>query len=144
MSIKEIFGNETDTKKRSHLKNLVSIAKLDGKVSKKEYAFLLSLGKRVGVNEEEIKKMIKRTAKIEVTKPETVELTIEYIYDLVLMATADGVIDEKEIDLTIQIGEKLGLNPITSGVIVRKIFMLIEKQKTKDEIFEILKEHLLF
>lgn len=143
MNLKELFGGKPDNKKRSHLKNLVAIAKLDGKVTKEEFAFLVSVGKKVGVSESEITKMIKRTDKIEVTKPETLELTLDYIYDLVLMSTADGVIDESEIDLTINIAEKLGLNPVTSGVIVRQIFMLVENNKTKEAIFENLKSHLL-
>ncbi len=144
MNLIEMFGIKTDNKKRSHLKNLVAIAKLDGVVTKEELEFLLSVGKKVGVSESEINKMIQRTDKIEVTKPETLELALDYIYDLVLMTMADGVIDEAEISLTIEIAEKLGLNPVTSGVIVRKIFMLVESGKTKEDIFDTLKTHLLY
>jgi uncharacterized tellurite resistance protein B-like protein len=144
MNLTEIFRSKTENKKRSNLKNLVALAKLDGKITTDELAFLLSVGKKVGVSENEIQKMIERTSKVEVYKPETVELTLDYIYDLVLMATADGVVDENEISLTIKIAEKLGLNPVTSGVIVRQIFMLVENKKSKEIIFETLKSHLLY
>ncbi len=144
MNLKEIFRTKTENKKRSNLKNLVAISKLDGKITTEELTFLLTVGKKVGVSEKEINKMIKRTSKIEVYKPETLELTLDYIYDLVLMASADGIIDENEIDLTIKISEKLGLNPVTSGVIVRQIFMLVENKKSKEIIFETLKSHLLY
>jgi tellurite resistance protein len=144
MNLKEIFRTKTENKKRSHLKNLVAISKLDGKITAEELTFLINVGKKVGVSETEINEMIKRTSKIEVYKPETLELTLDYIYDLALMASVDGIIDENEIDLTIKIAEKLGLNPVTSGVIVRQIFILVEKKKSKEIIFETLKSHLLY
>ena len=144
MNLNNMFGTSEKNKKRSHLKNLVAIAKLDGVITDDEYKFLLNVGKKVGVSESEIKKMIEKTSNIEITKPETVEIALDYIYDLVLMTMADGVVDEKEIDLTIEIAEKMGLDPKTSAIIVRKIFMLAETKHTKEFILDTLKSHLLF
>ena len=135
---------KTDEKRRSYLKNLVAIAKLDNKITKKEFKFIISVGNKVGVSETEIKTMISRTTKVNVYKPETVELTLDYIYDLVSMSLADGIIDEAEMDMVISIAEKLGLNPVTSGVIVRQVFVLLEAGNSKDDIFSNLKSNVLY
>jgi uncharacterized tellurite resistance protein B-like protein len=137
------FFIKKDPKKRSHLKNLVAIAKLDGVITIEEYNFLVNVGNRVGISESEIKKMIKRTYKVSVSKPKSKELILDYIYDLIEMTLVDGVVDEEEIDLTITIAEKIGLNPKVAPIIVRRIFTLYEIGKNKDEIIEILKSHLL-
>ncbi len=129
--------------KRSHIRNLVTIMKLDNKVSKDELKFLFNIGKKVGVSKNDINTMIERTQKIEIHKPETIELTLDYIYDLILMANADGRVNEDEIALIVSLSEKLGLNPITSGIIVRQIIMMVSIDKSKKTIIDKLKSHLL-
>jgi uncharacterized tellurite resistance protein B-like protein len=130
----EVFDSEETKKKKSHLKNLVSLAKLDGQVTKSEFDFLINVGFRNGVSSSDIKKMMLRSTTIKVTKPENDNERFEIIYDLIEMVLADGVMDEIELDFAIDLAVKLGFRPAISGVLVRKIALDRVDGLSKEEI----------
>lgn len=132
------------SKEKNHLKNLVAIAKMDGVVTKEEFNYLVSVGEKTGVSVSEIKKMIDKDPKNKIKKPENLDLGFEHLYELAQMTAIDGVIDEKEIDFCVDFANKLGFNKTTSAIVVRRVFGLMEQNKTKEEIIQVLKEHLLF
>lgn len=138
----EVFESEDSKRKKSHLKNLVSLAKLDGHVSKEEFDFLLKVAARNGVHENDIRKMLDRTSAISVSKPENDNERFEIIYDLIEMVLADGIMEEAEIDFAIDLSVKLGFRPAISGVLVRKIAVDIIEGKTKADIQEKVKSFL--
>jgi uncharacterized tellurite resistance protein B-like protein len=116
-----LFESEKSQKRKSHLRNLVALAKLDGVVSREEYNFLLKIGERAGVKASAVKDMISRTATVKVTKPDNNLDRFEIIYDLIAMSLADGHMDEDEIDYCVDFAARLGFRPAISGVLVRKV-----------------------
>lgn len=138
----EVFESEASKRKRSHLKNLVSLAKLDGHVSKEEFEFLIKVGARNGVYENDIKKMLDRTTTVKVSKPDNDSERFDVIYDLIEMVLADGIMEEAEIDFAIDLSVKLGFRPAISGVLVRKIAVDIIDGKSKGSIQEKVKSFL--
>jgi len=132
----EVFESEASKKKKSHLKNLVSLAKLDGHVSKEEFDFLIKVGARNGVYSNDIRKMLSRSTTIKVTKPENDGERFDIIYDLIEMILADGIMEESELDFAIDLSVKLGFRPAISGVLVRKIALDIVDGKSKQVIQE--------
>lgn len=130
----EVFESEETKKKKSHLKNLVSLAKLDGQVTKEEFDFLIKVGTRNGVSSNDIKKMMYRTTTVKVSKPDTDNERFEIIFDLIQMVLADGVMDENELDYAIDLAAKLGFRPAISGVLVRKVALDIVEGQSKEEI----------
>jgi uncharacterized tellurite resistance protein B-like protein len=132
----EVFESEASRIKKSHLKNLVSLAKLDGHVSKEEFDFLLKVGARNGVNQTDIRKMISMTTTVNVTKPDNDSERFEIIYDLIQMILADGKMDENELDFAIDLAIKLGFRPAISGVLVRKIALDIVDGHAKEVIYD--------
>ena len=122
-------------KKRSQLKSLVALTRLEG-ITYEDYQYLLRIGANVNVSKEDIETMLKRTKNIKVSKPSDIIGKIDYIYDIVVMALADGVLDEDDIENSISVSEKLGLPKKTVGVLVRMIFLLVDEKKTKIEVIE--------
>jgi hypothetical protein len=129
-------------KKRSQLKSLVALTLLEG-ITYEDYQHLLSIGANVNVSKDDIEKMLKRTKNVKATKPSDIIGKVDYIYDIVTMALADNILDEDDIENTISISEKLGINKKTVGVLVRMIFLLVDEKKNKIEVIEKLKAHLL-
>ena len=129
-------------KKRSQLKSLVAIIRLDG-ITYEEYQYLLSIGLNVGVSKYSIETMLSRTKKVKSSQPITEIGKIDYIYDIAVMALVDGVLDEDDIEYTISISEKLGISKSIVGVLVRSIFLLVDENKSKIDVIQKLKNHLL-
>lgn len=129
---------ENYKKKRSYLKSLVALIRL--RVSYDEYTYLLSIGNNVGVSKDTIETMLNRTKNVKSTQPLSIYDKIDYVYDIATMALADGILDEDDIEYGISISEKLG---ITQPILVRMVFLLVDEKKTKIEVLEKLKSHLL-
>jgi len=136
MSVFDIFESSDSKRRKSHLRNLVALAKLDGFISKEEFSFLLKVGDRAGVSSNEVKKMMLRTTTIKVSKPESINDRFDLIYDLLEMTLADGVMDENEIDFCIDMAARLGFRPAISGVLVRMIAVDMMEGYKKDQIRE--------
>jgi hypothetical protein len=130
----DFFESKEAKRKKSHIKNLVALAKLDGHVTKEELGFLLKIGDRNGVKNDDVKKMILRTTTVKVTKPANDSDRFDYIYDLIEMTLVDGVMDEDEIDYCVDMSAKLGFRPAISGVLVRKIAVDIMEGLAKEDI----------
>ncbi len=130
----DFFESKEAKRKKSHLKNLVALAKLDGHVTKEELSFLLKVGERNGVKADDVKKMILRTTTVKVTRPATDNDRFDYIFDLIEMTLVDGVMDEDEIDFCVDTAAKLGFRPAISGVLVRKIAVDIMEGLEKESI----------
>lgn len=129
-------------KKRSHLRNLVALAKLDGKITEEEYFLLLKIARKVGVSDHILNKMIKRTQKINVVKPDTIEIAFDYLYDFASMIVSNKF-DEKEVDLAIKIAKELGFDSVKSEILVMKTCLMIQNSDNKEDIWVSLKNNLL-
>jgi uncharacterized tellurite resistance protein B-like protein len=143
MSVFDIFESNDSKKRKSHLRNLVALAKLDGFISKEEFSFLLKVGDRAGVTSDEVKKMMLRTTTIKVSKPDNNIDRFDLLYDLLEMTLADGVMDENEIDFCIDMAVRLGFRPAISGVLVRMIAVDMMEACKKDQIREKANSYLL-
>jgi hypothetical protein len=117
----EVFESEASKRRKAHLKNLVSLAKLDGRVAAEELDFLINVGARNGIYESDIKKMLASEATVKVTIPTNDAERFEILYDLIEMMLADGVMEERELDFAIDLCCRLGFKPAISGVLVRKM-----------------------
>ena len=131
-----LFESEKSQKRKSHLRNLVALAKLDGVVSREEYNFLLKIGERAGVKAGAVKDMISRTATVKVTRPDNNLDRFEIIFDLITMSLADGHMDEDEIDYCVDFAARLGFRPAIAGVLVRKVATDMLNGLEKNKIIE--------
>ena len=120
---------------KSHINNLVSIAQSDGDFSIAEKRLIFNIGRRHGLKDEKLKKIIKSTDPIKFKVPENDNDRVNMVMDMVEMLLVDGAATEVEIADCISISEKLGFRKAIVGVLVRKVIMdMSEGSKTKEEI----------
>lgn len=120
---------------KSHINNLVSIAQSNGEFSMAEKRLIFNIGRRHGLKDEKLKKIIKTTEPIKFKVPDNDNDRVNMVMDMVEMLLIDGTATEVEIADYISISEKLGFRKAIVGVLVRKVIMdMSEGSKTKEEI----------
>ncbi|MCS6824557.1 MAG: TerB family tellurite resistance protein [Cytophagaceae bacterium] len=131
-----LFESSKTKNIKSHIANLVAIAKSDGEFSIAEKRLIFDIGIKNGLSTEQIKKIIKSDKPIEFKMPDNDSDRFEELFDLVQMMMADGVCSEDELSNCIEIAEKLGFRNAIVGVLVRRIVTLMsgEEPKSKEEI----------
>lgn len=87
---------------KTHFLNLYHMALADDNVDIRELELLYRIGEEGGISRTEIETLIMQTVQPDFTPPATVPEKISYLYDLSLMACADGRIDEAEKKLLIR------------------------------------------
>lgn len=106
-----IFGPDKEGLRRSHVKNLVSIALADGHLSEDEWELLVYLASRLGMEEEEIKAIRENPEAITFVMPKGHDQRVQQIEDLVLLMSIDHEINPKEVELCKKISLKLDVLP---------------------------------
>lgn len=99
MGLMDLFKSRQSREKLSHLKNLVAVAVVDGKIEKNEMAALATVMARDGLTPSDLERCIKNPKGIKFLPPETPEQRIIYLKDMVLLMMCDGEIDDKELTL---------------------------------------------
>lgn len=122
---------------KSHFLNLYCMVVADGEISPKEKAELFRIGKeQYGVKEEEIDKII-YADELLFYIPETEEDKILYLYDLAIIAWADGKITDDEKHLLNTYAKKFGVLDEERDELIN---LLLEKAEQKLTHEELLKE----
>jgi uncharacterized tellurite resistance protein B-like protein len=81
---------------KTHFLNLYHMALADENVDIRELELLYRIGEEGGISRAEIETLIMQAEQPVFTSPTTLPEKISYLYDLSLMACADGEIDEAE------------------------------------------------
>jgi uncharacterized tellurite resistance protein B-like protein len=84
----------------THFLNLYSMALADSKFDEKEISILYKLGEERGIPKETIDALLLNPPLSEnLTLPNSLTEKVEYLYDYAKMILADGVVDEKEVNM---------------------------------------------
>jgi hypothetical protein len=111
MDILKIFKTDHDGIRKSHMKNLICVAMVDGEVDVEEWDLLLAISAHLGVTEEEVEQIKKNPQDVKFVAPKKYEDKVEQIHDLVAIMTVDGQINKKELDLCKKISLRLDILP---------------------------------
>jgi uncharacterized tellurite resistance protein B-like protein len=111
MDLLRIFITDKEGIRRSHIKNLVTIAMADGHLDTEEWNLLLMIAQHLGMEEEEIKNIKNGFEKVDFVPPKKYEDKIQQIRDLVAIMTIDREISEKELEFCKKIALKLDILP---------------------------------
>src|SRR6266704_2949954 len=129
-----IFDTKKSKLQKSHLKNLINLAKADGVVSDTEKEYIYKVGEKHGFKSAELDSMILESTNEEVRIPSNDSERFDQIFDLVQMMLADGSIEDSEMDFCINMAEKLGFRKAIVGILVRKISIGLTTGLDKDAI----------
>ena len=108
MKILSLLSGKNKVSTKSHVKNLVELAKIDGHYDPREDILLNEIAKRDSVNRAFIKKVENGSDNIELQIPEAEDLRFKQFYDLVKMMLADDMVHELEMQLIRSLGMKFG------------------------------------
>jgi uncharacterized tellurite resistance protein B-like protein len=109
--LSSIFGPDKEGLRRSHVKNLISIALADGHLSEDEWELLVYLASRLGMEEEEIKAIRENPEAVTFVMPKSHDERVQQIEDLVLLMSIDHDINPNEVELCKKISLKLDVLP---------------------------------
>jgi uncharacterized tellurite resistance protein B-like protein len=120
--LKRIFKTDHDGIRKSHIKNLICVAMVDGHLDDGEWELLRSIARIMGMSEEEIKTIRNHPEAIHFVPPRKYEQKVEQIRDLVALMTVDGEINTKELELCKKISLKLDILPQMVDQILEDVF----------------------
>lgn len=119
-------------RKKSHLKNLYTVAMADGKLTNEEFDFLLNVANKLYLNPSVVQNVIHFTDDISFFIPQHDREKLDQIYDCVCMAVIDGEFNEREISMCKLISVKLGFRPIVVDHIIEHILHSVIKGVASD------------
>lgn len=111
MDLFQIFKTDHDGIRKSHVKNLVTVAMADGRLDDDEWDLLVAIAQLVGIREQEIQTIKEAPELVQFVPPKKYDEKVQQLQDLVAVMTIDGEINERELQLCQKIAVKLDLLP---------------------------------
>jgi uncharacterized tellurite resistance protein B-like protein len=121
MGLSDLFNRNDKKKRRSHFKNLFSVARADGDVDRAEMDLVIGLAEKFHMSTDEVTRIIRNPEDIALVTPKTAEERMEHLYDLITVMMVDGRIDEKELFLCKSLAVKLGCSEESVDSLVRDL-----------------------
>jgi len=124
MKFKELLGmfkegasvSKSPNHLKSHMKNLLEMALVDGHFDKTEMDLLEKLAQKYNIPVDELRKIQDSHSDIEFEIPEDENEKFEQFYELVNMMTIDGNIYDEEMNLCLIFGKKFGYNNVNEAI----------------------------
>ena len=135
MNFKELLNvlNQGKSSAKSHMKNLIEMAAVDGNFDDIEYDLLKSIAKRNGISESQLKEIRKNPNHIKFEVPTDAKEKFHQLYDLVHMMSIDKAVHNEEMKLSHIFAIKFGYNRNRVGELIETIQGNIANGKGHDE-----------
>ena len=110
MNISEILNlfNQGKGTAKSHMKNLIEMAAVDGNFEDIEYELLKVIAKRNSISESQLKEIRQNPGGVKFEVPTDKKVKFHQLYDLVHMMTVDKSVLEEEVNLCNLFAVKFG------------------------------------
>ena len=118
---------------RSHMKNLIEMAAVDGNFEDIEYELLKTIAKRNGISEGQLKEIRKNPEGIQFEIPSDKKEKFHQLYDLVHMMSVDNAIHDEEAKLSVLFAIKFGYPRINVKELVDTIRSNIQHSQSYEE-----------
>ncbi len=128
-------------KRKSHILNLVLLAQADGKWHENEKKFIADVSKRIGLTEEEHADIIFHPETVAFVVAETEPERVTMLYDMLFMMKMDGEVSSEEERICMEIGFRLGFNPMMVQEMIEVMKTYEYKQVPDDSLINILKKY---
>ncbi|NMM49265.1 tellurite resistance TerB family protein [Marinigracilibium pacificum] len=136
MGIFDFLFNRDVHEKKSHLRNLILVALVDGEIASREYSLLKRLSEHFGIKDSEFQELIENPHIGEFVVPKNYEDKMLQILDLITIMVADDKIESSEKDLCRSIALKLNINPKVIDDIILNIENDLKEGVSKEEIIK--------
>ena len=144
MKFKELLGmfkesasvSKSPNHLKSHMKNLLEIALVDGHFDVTEMDLLKKLAQKYDISEDEMTKIKDNQSTIEFEIPEDENEKFAQFYELVNMMTIDGNIFDEEMNLCVLIGKKFEYNNVLDviEIMIQDIKIGLPMENTRNSV----------
>ena len=131
MGFFDLFRSKSKSEKLSHLKMLVALAMIDGKIEDNELAALVAVCAREGIDEQELQKLLNDPESVKFVVPKDEDKKMLYLKDMICMMMCDGEIDENEFVLCKMVAESLGYPHEVVDALVLRVINEIKSEMEK-------------
>jgi len=118
---------------KSHMKNLIEMAAVDGNFDSIEYELLKSIAKRNSISESQLEAIRKKPEGVEFVVPESKEERFHQLYDLVHMMAIDKNVHDEELKLCNLFAVKFGYQRERVRDIIEAIRLNIQNGQSHNE-----------
>lgn len=118
---------------RSHMKNLIEMAAVDGNFDTIEFDLLKSIAKRNGISESQLEDIRKSPKDIEFIVPTDKQEKFDQLYDLVHMMSIDKNIHDEELKLCNLFAIKFGYRREKVRELIEAIRLNIQNGQSSEE-----------
>jgi hypothetical protein len=144
MNISDYFDHPIKKQNTEYFVHIVRIAKADDIVSNTELELLHRIGRKLGLTDPEIEKLIETTGKSDYIPPYELSKRFDQVYEIVKMTLADGAIDSNEMRLARGFAVKSGFTETEIPNLLSLIIEGIKGDKDEEELFEVYKKERKF
>ena len=143
MNFSDFITNHGKRVNKEAFIHLVRISKTDGKIQKAEMELLHKEGKKFGLTDPEIEKLIHTEKDHQYTAPYSLQEKFEHLYNLSEMILADEVIKEKEMKMIRRFAIEAGFDYSKIDDLIAILFEGIKKETDEEVLFINFKKRLL-
>lgn len=121
---------------RSHMKNLIEMAAVDGNFDLIEHDLLKKIAKRNNISESHLKQIQQKPEKVEFELPKDKIEKFNQFYDLVHMMSVDNTVHDEEMKLCNLFAVKFGYSRERSSELIKTIQSNIHNKQSHEETFK--------
>jgi uncharacterized tellurite resistance protein B-like protein len=136
MSIADFYESGEQKQNKAQLENLISVALVDGNLADSEKELLGKFAKRLSVDNDTFNEMLKGADNYAINPPYDKEERYKRLYNLVKVALADSILDDKEAILLSKYATGLGYSETQSNELISKTLKLVTDGVDFDDAFE--------
>jgi uncharacterized tellurite resistance protein B-like protein len=135
MKLSDILSafRQGDHSVRSHMKNLIEVAAVDGQFLDVEMDLLKKIAKRNGISEQQLKEIRNNPASVKFELPSSDKARFMQLYDLVHMMSVDHEVHEEEWKLCNLYAVKFGYDRTKVNELIESVKSNIMNNQTVDE-----------
>lgn len=115
-----LMKNSDKLRKICQLRNLIRIARADGRFSDDEKAFIEEKAKRYKLSFRQIKK-IEKNSSVENVYPRELGEKMQFLYEMAELALLDNFLHEREIKICRAVAVKMGIIPEAVDQIIKDL-----------------------
>jgi len=143
MNFSDYITNHGKRVNKNAFIHLVQISKTDGRIQKDELELLYKEGKKFGLTDPEIDKLIHSEKDHHYHPPYSLEEKFEHFYNIGEMILADDVVREKELKLIRRFAIEAGFNDSKIENLINILFEGIKNNTNEEELYKIFRKTLL-
>lgn len=135
-TIAELFESGKQSNNKSHFRNLVMLARVDGKVTDDEMVLLKRIASRLSLTDQQVETVIQDKEAYPMVPPHNKWDRYERFINLVRVVFADGEVQESESKLVRRYALALGFTTEQFEEKYPEILSLLKEGMSKDDILE--------